>query len=72
MIDKEFLKTFKEFIEGRMMFRKQPWNFIGHCDPEEKELLTLYIQHKIFKWTRWLVFATWALAIGTILVLIFK
>ena len=35
-------------------------------------LLPYYIQYEIFKWTKWLVIGTWALAIGTILVLIFK
>ncbi len=72
MIDKGFIKNLKEFFDDRMIFRKKPLNFMGHCNPEEQELVRLYFQYKIFKWTKWLVFATWALAIGTILVLIFK
>lgn len=72
MIDKGFLKTLEEFWNEKMLFRKKPYNFYGHCNPEEKELHQLYIHYKIFKWTKWLVFATWALAIGTILILIFK
>jgi len=35
-------------------------------------LLPYYIQYEIFKWTKWLVFGTWALVIATILLVIFK
>jgi len=72
MIDKGFLKILKEFRDGIISVRKKPYNFMGHADEHERELHHLYLQYKIFKWTKWLVFATWGLAIGTILVLIFK
>jgi len=35
-------------------------------------LYSLYSQEKLFEKTKWLVWATWAVAIATILLLIFK
>ncbi len=71
-IDKGFLKFMKEFYEDVMSLRKKPYNFYGHADEHEKELHSLYIQYKIFKWTNWLVFATWALVIATILLIFIR
>ena len=71
-MDKGFLKILKEFRDGVMSIRKKPYNFYGQCDDHEKELHQLYIQYKIFKWTKWLVFATWSLAIATIVLIIVK
>lgn len=59
MIDKGFLKTLEVFNKEKYIFREKPYNFYRHCNPEEKELHQLYIHYKIFKWTKWLVFATW-------------
>ncbi len=70
MIDKGFLKTLEDFWNEKMIFRKKPYNFYGHCNPEEKELHKLYIHYQTFKWTRRLVFATWGLAIATIIITI--
>lgn len=36
------------------------------------QLLTWYMQYKQEKLTRWLVYGTWALAIATLLLVIFK
>jgi len=69
-LDRGFLKFLKEFYEGVMDTRQKPYNFMGHADDHEKELHSLYLQYKIFKWTKWLVFATWALVIATILLVI--
>lgn len=71
-MDKGFLRILKEFNDDRMEIRKKPYNFYQHCDEEEKELHQLYLQYKIFKWTKWLVFATWGLAIATIILAIVK
>ncbi len=71
-LDKGFLRFMKEFYEGVMSLRKKPYNFYGHADNHEKELHSLYLQYKMFKWTKWLVFATWGLAIATILLVILK
>jgi UDP-N-acetylmuramyl pentapeptide phosphotransferase/UDP-N-acetylglucosamine-1-phosphate transferase len=71
-LDEGFLKMLKEFYEGVMSLRKKPYNFYGHADEHEQQLHHLYLQYKIFKWTKWLVFATWALAIATIILAIIK
>ncbi len=67
MMDKGFLQILKEFSENKQDVRKPPYNFYSHADEHEKELHQLYFQYKIFKWTKWLVFATWALVIVTII-----
>ena len=71
-MDKGFLKTIELFNKEKYIFRKQPYNFYGQCNPEEKELHQLYIHYQIFQWTKWLVFATWGLAIATVLLVIFR
>ncbi|MFH1399170.1 MAG: hypothetical protein ABIG95_03590 [Candidatus Woesearchaeota archaeon] len=72
MVDKGFLKILKKFSDEKMVFRKKPYNLYGHCEEHEKQIHQLYFQYKLFKWTKWLVFATWALALVTILLVIFK
>jgi len=66
-MDKGFLKTLEIFNKEKYIFRKQPYNFYGQCNPEEKELHQLYIHYKTSQWTKKLVWATWALAIATII-----
>lgn len=70
-MDKGFLKTLEIFNKEKYSFRKAPYNFYGHCNPEEKELHKLYIHYKIFQWTKRLVFATWALAVASITATVF-
>lgn len=78
-MDKEFDECAREFDES---FKKSEAykNLISKgYDQNAKDLLGWYIQYKqqksnerVIYWTRWLVFGTWILAIGTLLVLIFK
>lgn len=71
-MEKGFLNILKEFEEGIKEARSKPYNFYGHADEHEKEMHSLYIQYKIFKWTRWLVFATWGLVIVTVLLIFLR
>jgi hypothetical protein len=71
-MDKGFLKIIGDFWNDKLIFRRQPYTVLGHCNPEEKEILQMYFHYKIFKWTKFLVFATWGLAIASILILFLK
>jgi hypothetical protein len=75
-MDKDFEKWMQEF-EKDWRDSKSYNVMVGKgWSTATYQLLTWYIQfkssEKLLKLTRWLVYGTWILAIGTILVLFFK
>ena len=69
-MDKGFKNMLKELEGDFKEIRRPPYNFYAHADIHEREMHGLYLQFKLFKWTKWLVFATWALVIATIILVI--
>jgi len=48
------------------------WEGMVHRNAHKVMMLPYYIQYKILMNNRWLIYATWGLAITTILLMIFK
>jgi hypothetical protein len=76
-MDKEFEDWAEEYSKSWVNSKSyKTISNIGSNQPLNQALFSIYIQYKsqekIAKLTRWLVFGTWALAIGTLLVLILK
>jgi len=76
------MKTFNEWLEetvDKEMDEKQKKDWMKSrgifSQNYHDRLISLYIayqNYQLVEKTKWLVWATWALAIGTILVLVFK
>lgn len=66
------LKDFDNLRKNPKIRGTQLWSNLHQYNSSQREILKLYINYRLVDQTKWLVYATWALAFGTILVLIFR